>query len=100
MPVDRDLVLAQLREQRARIERDYGLRMIGIVGSVARGEASESSDVDVFVDVVRTPTLFQVARAEREMTAAAGGNIPVEFIFRQGLRPELRVRMERDLVPL
>jgi predicted nucleotidyltransferase len=65
MKIDREHVLAKLREQREHIEREYGLRMIGIVGSVARGEATERSDIDIWVDMVRTPTLFQIAGRNR-----------------------------------
>jgi predicted nucleotidyltransferase len=98
--VDREHVLAKLREQREHIEREYGLRMVGLVGSVARGEATEESDVDVWVDILRTPTLFQIAHAENELADAIGTGHRVEFVFREDLRPALRERMERDLVQL
>jgi predicted nucleotidyltransferase len=97
--IDREAVLAALRAERRHIEEQYGLRMIGIVGSVARGEARADSDIDVWVDIVRTPTLFEISRAERDVGASLGGT-PVEFVFREDLRPSMRARMERDLVPL
>jgi predicted nucleotidyltransferase len=100
MTVDREHVLSKLREQRQHIEEQYGMRMIGIVGSVARGEATEESDVDVFVDIVRTPTLFEISRAEREVQNAAGLELRVEFVFREDIRPSTRTRMERDFIPL
>jgi predicted nucleotidyltransferase len=100
MIVDREHVLAKLREQREHIEREYGLRMVGIVGSVARGEATEESDIDIFVDIVRTPSLLTIAGAELEMQDAIGFGLPVQFVFRKDLRPAMRARMERDLVPL
>jgi predicted nucleotidyltransferase len=100
MRIDREHVLAKLREQREHIEREYGLRMVGVVGSVARGEASEGSDVDVFVDVIRAPSLFKMFDAEEELKDAVGVGLPVEFVFRETLRPAMRARMERDLIPL
>jgi predicted nucleotidyltransferase len=100
MTIDREYVLAKLRAQREHIEREYGLRMIGIVGSVARGEATEASDVDVFVDIVGRPTLFDIAGAEIEMRDAIGVGLPVQFVFREDLRPALRARMERDFLPI
>jgi hypothetical protein len=96
--VDREHVLAKLRAQREHIERDYGLRMIGIVGSVARGEARADSDVDIFADIVGRPTLFEIAGAELELRDEIG--IPVELVFRNDLRPSRRARMERDLIEL
>jgi predicted nucleotidyltransferase len=98
--VDREKVVTALRSKREEIERRYGLRMIGVVGSVARGEANEESDVDVFVDVIRAPSLFRMFDAERELKEAVGVGLPVEFVFRETLGPSLRARMERDLIPL
>jgi predicted nucleotidyltransferase len=100
MRVNREQVLAKLREQREHIEQQYGMRMIGIVGSVARGEATAESDIDVFVDIIRTPTLFQIAGAEHELEDAVGAGLRVEFVFREDIRPSLRARMERDLIQL
>jgi predicted nucleotidyltransferase len=100
--IDRDYVLARLREQREHIEREYGMRMVGIVGSVARGDATEESDIDVFVDVIpaRAPSLFKLFDAEEELKKAIGIGLPVEFVFREALRPTLRSRMERELVSI
>jgi predicted nucleotidyltransferase len=100
MTVDREHVLAKLREQREHIEREYGLRMIGIVGSVARGEATEKSDIDVIVDITGRPTLFSLSRAERELEKIVGTGLPVELVMREGMRPAWRAFMERDLVAL
>jgi predicted nucleotidyltransferase len=98
--VDREHVLGKLREQRQHIEREYGLRMIGLVGSVARGEATEKSDIDVVVDITGRPTLFSLSRAERELAEAIGAGLPVELVLREDMRPASREFMERDLLAL
>ncbi|MGH6922903.1 MAG: nucleotidyltransferase family protein [Propylenella sp.] len=98
--IDRDRVLRVLRDKREHIEREYGLRMIGIVGSVARGDATEESDIDVWVDMLRTPTLFQLVGAENEVSDALGAGQRVEFVLRENLRQGVRERMARDLVQL
>jgi hypothetical protein len=100
MTVDREHILAKLREQRDHIEREYGLRLIGLVGSVARGEATETSDIDVMVDVTGRPTLFSLSRAERELESAVGLGLPVELVIGEGMRPSGRRLIERDLIPL
>jgi predicted nucleotidyltransferase len=100
MKIDREHVLAKLREQREHIEREYGLRMIGIVGSVARGEATDESDIDVIVDITGRPTLFSLSRAERELEEAVGVGLPVELVLREGMRSSGRELIERDLVPI
>ncbi len=98
--IDREQVLAALRSQRTHIESLYGLRMVGLVGSVARGDARSDSDIDVMVDVVSTPTLFQIAAAEEELSRLIGAGLSVEFVFREDLRPGVRAAIERDFMPL
>jgi predicted nucleotidyltransferase len=98
--VDREHVLAKLREQREHIERQYGLRMVGLVGSVARGEATEESDIDVVVDIIKAPSLFRLFDAEEELKQAVGAGMPVELVFREQMRPSGRRLIERDLILL
>lgn len=100
MSVDREHVLAALRAKRDEIERRYGVRMIGIVGSVARGQDRSGSDIDILVDIIRTPSLFQLSRAERELEGTIGVGLPVELVLREGMRPRARERIERDLIAL
>ena len=100
MTVDREKVLQALRSRRDDIERRYGVRMIGIVGSVARGEATEESDVDVVADIIGMPSLFDLSHAEWDLEEAVGLGLPVELVLRKGMRPVFREYIERDLVPL
>jgi predicted nucleotidyltransferase len=100
MKIDREHILTKLREQREHIEREYGLRMVGLVGSVARGEATEESDIDVIVDVTGRPTLFSLVRAEDYLAQVIGAGLPIELVFREGMRPSGRELIERDLIPL
>ena len=100
MSIDREHVLTVLRDNREHIEQQYGMRMIGIVGSVARGDAGDQSDIDVIVDVVGSASLFKLYDAETELRDAVGMGLPVEFVFREALRPTMRARMERGLIPL
>ena len=100
MKIDRERVLAALRANRENIERRYGVRMIGIVGSVARGDATENSDLDVMADIVGMPSLFDLSHAEWDLEEAVGLGLPVELVLRKGIRPAFREYIERDLVPL
>jgi predicted nucleotidyltransferase len=100
MKIDREHVLQVLRSKRAEIEERYGLRMVGLVGSVARGEAGAGSDIDIIVDVTGRPTLFSLSRAEWDLAEAVGLGLPVEIVLREGMRSSGRELIERDLVPL
>jgi predicted nucleotidyltransferase len=98
MKIDREEVLARLRAQRDHVEREYGLRMVGLVGSVARGDATRESDIDIIVDITGRPTLFSLVDAESYLAEAVGMGLPVEMVFRESMRPRARRLIERDLI--
>ena len=47
----KDECIAVLKQFKEEFASKYGIRSIGIFGSVARGENHPDSDVDVFVDL-------------------------------------------------
>lgn len=54
----------------------YGISRIGIFGSVARGEQTENSDVDVCVDM-ETPSLFNLVHIREELCQLFGCEVDV-----------------------
>lgn len=46
----RDTVLAYLRSKKEEFRSRYGITTLGIYGSVARDEATQESDVDIFYE--------------------------------------------------
>ncbi|CAN5921605.1 hypothetical protein BH11PSE3_BH11PSE3_03120 [soil metagenome] len=67
------------------------MRRLGVYGSVARGEASSGSDVDILVEFDHTPDLFEFA-ALRDRLAEILGR-PVDLATPQALKPRLRARI-------
>ena len=45
----RDEVLSQLRKHKPELEKQFGITTLALVGSLARDEASEDSDIDLLV---------------------------------------------------
>lgn len=88
-------VLAVVRRLHASAEA-RGIRLVGVVGSIARGEACAGSDVDILYDVAGTPSLMDAGEVQMDLQDALGCHVDV--IARQGLRPERRAFIERDLV--
>jgi hypothetical protein len=85
-----------IRARRDDFERRFGIRLVGVVGSVARGEERPDSDVDVVYDISGRPTLFDLVDAMYELEEALGRQ--VELIDPKALRPKARAFIERDLV--
>jgi len=58
MTLTKEEILRRIRENREKI-RSFGVKRIGIFGSVARGEVAEKSDVDVVVEFERGKATFK-----------------------------------------
>ncbi len=91
-------VIKCLREQRREARDRYGVALIGVVGSVARGEETESSDVDVLMDIVGHTTYFRIGELEAKLEGKLGRHI--DLVDRKALEPAIQRSMERDLVPV
>lgn len=91
-----DATLATIRAKRADIEARFGIRLIGVVGSVARGEEKAGSDVDIVYDIAGKPTLFTLSHAQFELEDALGR--AVDLVDPKSMRTDWRAFIERDLV--
>ena len=74
----------------------YGVVKLGIFGSIARGEASEASDVDVVVEM-KKPDLFYMVHIKEELEAAL--HCPVDIIhYRKRMNEFLMKRINKEAV--
>ena len=58
--------LSLLRQFKEANAEKYGIKRLGIFGSVARGEQKEGSDVDICVET-ETPSLFTLVHIKEEL---------------------------------
>jgi hypothetical protein len=65
-----------------------------IFGSVARGEESEASDIDIIADFTRRKSLLDLVRIEREFSERLGRR--VDLLTERALSPYLRERILRE----
>ncbi len=94
---NRDTILASLRAMRPQLAERYGVDVIGIVGSWARGEAREDSDLDLAFDLVakREVSLFDLGGVAAEIEDEVG--IEVDLVDWKTLRPRLKEIMQQDI---
>jgi len=95
------VTLEQLRSQRneiIRVAAARGIRNLRVFGSVARGDAAESSDVDFLVDVDPDRTLFDMGGVLMALRDLLG--CEVDLVEAEGLRERFRDRVLREAVPL
>ena len=92
--MQRDDALRILRDFKEKHGAEYGLTAIGLFGSVARGAAGDSSDVDV-VFQTDNPNLFRASRMRLELERMMGCHVDVVRL-RDRMNPRLKARIERD----
>ena len=91
--LDQTLEAIRVRQASAQAQ---GVQFVGVFGSVARGEASDGSDIDVAYEVVGKASLFDVGGILMDLQEALGHQ--VDMVDLAHVKPRLRVLMERDLV--
>jgi hypothetical protein len=64
---------------------------LGVFGSIARGEGTEQSDVDMLVEFAGKKSLLDVVKLERELGEALGRK--VDLLTEAAISPYLRERI-------
>ena len=98
LPSQLDLVLDALRDKRDTTRDQYGVDILGVFGSIARGDDHLHSDVDVLIRSSDRTDMFDLGALWSELADAL--NRRVDLVDRAGLRPEVLAVVERELAPL
>ncbi len=75
-----------------------GAHNLRVFGSVARGEETETSDVDLLVDLDADQGLVALAAISRELTTLIG--VQVDVTPASSLKAALRAKVLAEAVPL
>jgi len=86
------------REEILRLARAHGARQVRVFGSVARGEADETSDLDLLVDLDDDRTLLDLGGLWYDLNELLG--LRVDVVTESGLREEARATVLREARPL
>lgn len=94
--MDKNAVIEKLRAHEAEL-RAEGLSHVFLFGSVARGEATEKSDVDLFYDY-HAPrfSLIDVVRVQERLSELLGRK--VDAMTRGSVHPRIRRRVETEAI--
>ena len=91
-------LLEQHREAILRIAAKYGARNVRVFGSTVRGTASDSSDVDILVDLADDRSLLDHVGLQQELEEVLGRKVDV--VVEGGISPYLEKRILSEAVPL
>jgi predicted nucleotidyltransferase len=81
--------------ERARLEQQYGVRSAAVFGSLARGEATGDSDVDILVEM-ESPTFDRYMDLKFELEDRLG--VSVDLVLKDALKDRLRDSIQREAV--
>lgn len=94
--MSRDEIIKQLKQYKDACRLKYGIRSLGIFGSVARGEASAQSDLDVVIEMDR-PDLFLMGDIQQDLEERLG--VSVDLVrLRDHMNPLLKQRISQEAV--
>lgn len=88
-----DDLLRILKERKADLKTAYGVTDIGVFGSLARGEETPDSDIDVVVKM--PPDLIKRACLKEELESILGKKVDV-VRYRLGMNKYLKKRIDNE----
>jgi hypothetical protein len=97
--LDRDRTRRLLHDHAVEL-RHLGVTHLGLVGSVARNEATPSSDIDVLIEIAadRQFSLWALGEVRVRLSEILGREADV--LIGEDLSPALRERVAPDLLPV
>ena len=93
----REALIQQREAILARATR-HGASNVRIFGSVARGDPTPESDVDILIDLEAGRSLLDLGALVSDLEDLLGH--PVDVALARSLRPRVRDEVLRDAVPL
>jgi len=91
----REEIFATLRHLKGDIATRFSVSRIGIFGSVARGEQTEASDIDILVEFSRPVGFLTFLELEEYLSTRLGA--PVDLVTPDALKPLIRERVAAEV---
>ena len=90
--------LKRHRSEVLRLAAQYGATDVRVFGSVARGEADETSDIDFLVRMNPGRSVLDIGGLLMDLQDLLGRRVDV--VTERGLRPRMRERVLREAIPV
>ena len=92
--MNQELTLNELKRNKEYLEKKYGITKIGIFGSIARGMATEKSDVDIVFEI-KSPNIFTSVHIKEDLEKIF--NCSVDLVrYRKKMNPYLKKRIDAE----
>jgi hypothetical protein len=94
--MDKTLTLQLLESRISEIQRRFAVESLSVFGSVARGEATISSDVDILISYSKTPGMFAFLELKDYLEEAM--NCSVDLVTDRALKEPLRTQIMSEAI--
>jgi predicted nucleotidyltransferase len=94
--MDKKRALQILREHRAVLSETYGVRKIGLFGSIVRDQLRPESDIDIVVEIETEKKQLHNFLALRRYLENQLGR-PVDLGIESALKPVIRASVEEEI---
>ena len=94
--LNRDTILAELRQLKPELNKLYGVSRLGLFGSFARDEAKAESDIDVVVELAE-PDLFALVHIKEALEEDLGRAVDI-IRYRGMMNNFLKRRIDREAI--
>lgn len=87
-----------LQQYMPELQKQFGVRSLGIFGSYVRGEQRLDSDLDVLVNFDELPSLVTFIKLEDRLNQLMG--IEVDLVMEDSLKPNIGKQVLQEVVRL
>jgi len=100
MSKDLEIIKEKIAQKKDFLRETYGVEEIGIFGSVARGDSSANSDIDIAIELNhKVPVgLFEFAGMQFYLEDLLGKK--VDLVIKTGIKPIIRDKILSQLIVL
>jgi len=93
--MEREALFTKLREAKT-VLKSLGVESMAVFGSVARGDYSEGSDIDILVVFYRPVGLFEFVRLKHYLEQIT--HCKIDLVTPDALRPDMKERILKEAV--
>ena len=93
--IDKTNILNYLKEHYSEFKNKYNVEKIGLFGSYARGEATENSDIDIFVKM--EPSLFDMVAIKEQIENDLNRKVDI-IREHKNIKPIFLKMIQKDLI--
>ena len=93
--IDRSNILNYLKEHYSEFKNKYHVEKIGLFGSYARDEATENSDIDIFVKM--KPSLFDMVAIKEQIENDLNRKVDI-IREHKNIKPIFLKMIQKDLI--